>query len=92
MIAFLTGFLISALAAVPALLLIFAKRGSGTTTRMKLWALGAFIRFAIIGIFLLLLFRLTELDRVLVVFGIIAAYFTSYGIEIFLAKRQATPE
>jgi hypothetical protein len=88
MIAFLIGFLISALAAVPSLLSISAKRGSELKIRFRLWIISAAIRFAIIGISLLILFRLTDIDRIPVVIGVLAAYFTSFGYEAYLATRS----
>ncbi len=92
MIAFLIGFLISAIAAVPALLMVLQKKGGELKIRLKLWVLGSAIRFIVIGIFLLLLFRLTEVHRIGTVFGVITAYFISYIIEVYLAKRQISSE
>ena len=92
MIAFLIGFLISAIAAVPALLMVIQKRGGELKLRMKLWILGSAIRFIIIGIFLLLLFRLTEINRIGAVIGVVVAYFISFIIEVYLANRQLRSE
>ena len=87
MTAFFIGFFISALAAIPSLLSITAKRGAELKIRYRLWIISAAIRFAIIGISLLIVFRLTEIDRVLVAYGVIAAYFTSFAFEVYLATR-----
>jgi F0F1-type ATP synthase assembly protein I len=92
MIAFITGFLISAIASVPALLMAVQKRGAEFQTRLKLWVIGSAIRFIVIGIFLLLLFKLTDIHRILTVFGVIAAYFISFIIEVYLANRQIRSE
>jgi len=88
MTAFLIGFAISALAAVPSLLLVIRKRSGEFRIRLKFWIIGMAIRFLIIGISLLLLFTWTEIDRLAVVIGILVAYFTSYMAEVIVAYRS----
>ncbi|RQV98430.1 hypothetical protein EH220_03300 [bacterium] len=92
MTAFLIGFLISAIAAVPALLMVFQRKGAELKIRMKLWVLGSAIRFIVIGIFLILLFRLTDISRTGAVMGVVVAYFISFIIEVYLANRQIRSE
>lgn len=92
MIAFIVGFLISAIAAIPSLLMVFQRRGAELKIRMKLWILGSAIRFIIIGIFLILLFRLTDLNRIYAVIGVVVAYFIGFIIEVYLANRQLRSE
>jgi peptidoglycan/LPS O-acetylase OafA/YrhL len=72
--------------------MVIRKRGGEFKTQMKLWVIGAAIRFSIIGILLMLLFRLTEVSRMPVVFGVVAAYFITFGIEVYLVNRPAKPE
>jgi hypothetical protein len=82
MIAFTLGFLISAFAAAPALFMVFRRKDGELKIQMKLWVIGAAIRFSIIGILLLLLFRFSEISRTPVVFGVGVAYFISFGLEV----------
>jgi len=92
MIAFTLGLLISFFAAVPALFMVMRKRGGELKIQMRLWVIGAAIRFSIIGIFLLLLFRFTDVSRTPVVFGVVIAYFISFGLEVFLVNRTVRSE
>ena len=91
MIAFILGFLISVFAAAPALFMVIRRSGK-LRMQMRLWVIGAAIRFSIIGIFLLLLFRFTEVSRIPAVFGVITAYFLSFGLEVYLVNRPISSE
>ena len=91
MIAFILGFLISVFAAAPALFMVIRRNGK-LRMQMRLWVIGAAIRFSIIGIFLLLLFRFTEVSRIPAVFGVITAYFLSFGLEVYLVNRPISSE
>jgi hypothetical protein len=92
MIAFALGLLISFFAAAPALFMVVRRKDGKPKIQMKLWVIGAAIRFSIIGILLLLLFRFTEISRIPVVLGVVAAYFVSFGLEVYLVNRPARPE
>jgi peptidoglycan/LPS O-acetylase OafA/YrhL len=92
MTAFLIGFLISVFAAAPALFMATRQADGKPKIQMKLWVIGAAIRFSIIGILLLLLFRFTEVSRIPAVLGVVAAYFISFGLEVYLVNRPAKPE
>lgn len=87
MIAFLIGMLISFVAAVPAFLLALTGRGGEMKHRLKLWGVGFVIRFAVIGIALILLFSQTTIDRIPVVIGVGVAYIISYTLETILSLR-----
>jgi hypothetical protein len=78
----LVGVLLSAVAAVPVLLLLWGGRSSEFKQRLKLWGIGTGIRFAVIGAGLLLLFRQTQIDRIPTVIGVAAAYFAIYVFEV----------
>jgi hypothetical protein len=81
MIGFLAGILVSVVAAVPAVLLLWGGRGSETKQRLKLWAIGMAVRFAIIGVALYYLFTQTSLARIPTVLGVAAAYFVIFLFE-----------
>lgn len=81
MIGFLVGILVSVVAAIPAVLLLWGGRGSETKQRLKLWAIGMAVRFAVIGVALYYLFTQTELARIPTVLGVAAAYFVIFLLE-----------
>lgn len=87
MIAFLIGAGISFVAAVPALLLARGGGGADMKQRLKLWAVGLLVRFAVIGAALLILFSQTSIARVPVVIGVGVAYILSYSLETLLSLR-----
>ena len=81
MIGFVVGILVSVVAAVPAVLLLWGGRGSDAKQRLKLWAVGMAVRFAIIGAALFLLFTQTSLARIPTVLGVAVAYFVIFLLE-----------
>lgn len=87
MIAFAVGVAISVVAAVPAFLLLWAGRQGALKHRLKLWAIGLLIRFAVIGGALILLFTQTDIARIPVVVGVAVAYFALYIVEVKTALR-----
>ncbi|MBU0507514.1 hypothetical protein KKH27_01575 [bacterium] len=87
MIGFLIGVLISAVAAVPALLLQRGGRESEMKIRLKLWAIGLAIRFAVIGAALYLLFTETQVARIPTVIGVALAYFIIFLLENAALRR-----
>jgi hypothetical protein len=86
-LAFFVGVVISVVAAVPALLLMWGGRGSEMKQRLKLWGIGTGIRFAVIGAGLYFLFTQTQIDRIPVVIGVAAAYFVLYIFEVKTTLR-----
>jgi len=85
--AFAIGFLISMIAALPEWRFVRQSAGQELHIRLKLWAIGAGIRFAIIGGALLYLFTRTGTERIPVVFGVIAAYFLVFLVEVSTSLR-----
>ena len=88
MIAFAYGFLISLVAAIPAWLML---RGIGQvefSVRLRLWAIGLLIRFAIIGGALLYLFTQTQMDKIPVIAGVLVAYFLTFFVDVFTTLRR----
>jgi hypothetical protein len=81
MMGFFVGILVSLVAALPAVLLLWGGRGSEMKQRLKLWAIGTAVRFAIIGIALYYLFTQTDLARIPTVLGVAAAYFIIFLFE-----------
>jgi hypothetical protein len=72
--------------------MVVKRQGAGFKIRMKLWVIGSAIRFAIIGIFLLLLFKITDINRVSAIIGVLVAYFVGFALEVYLANRQVKSE
>jgi hypothetical protein len=87
-IAFLIGAAISLVAALPALLLARGGHGADMKQRLKLWAVGLLVRFAVIGAALLILFSQTSIARIPVVIGVGVAYVISYSLETVLSLRD----
>lgn len=81
-VGFLVGVVVSVVAAVPAVLLMWGGRNSEMKQRLKLWGIGAAIRFAVIGASLYLLFTQSNIERVPTVIGVAAAYFAIYVLEV----------
>ena len=88
MISFLIGCLISFVAAVPALLMSRGGKGSVLNVRLKLWAIGVAIRFAIIGVSLFYLFTRTSFDRIPALLGVVITYFLIFFIESRTTLRR----
>ena len=88
MIGFLVGVLLSMVAAIPAVLLLWGGREAEQKQKLKLWAIGTGIRFAIIGVGIYFLFTNTSIQRIPTVVGVIAAYFVIYLFEIRKALRS----
>ena len=88
MIPFLAGCVISLIAAIPAVLFARGGEGSPLNTRLKLWAIGVVIRFAIIGAALFYLFTRTEIDRIPVLLGVVITYFLIFIIEARTTLRR----
>lgn len=87
-IPFLVGCLISFVAALPATLILWAVRQRDLNTKLKAWAVGMVLRFTIIGAALLLLFRMSNIEKVPVVMGIVVIYFIILGFELAVAFRS----
>lgn len=88
MFPFLVGCIISLIAAAPAVLLLYANRHGDLRAKLKAWAVGLVLRFAIIGGALVFIFRMTDLNRIPVVIGIVVIYFTILGFELSVAFRS----
>ena len=88
MIGFLAGVLISIVAAVPAFLLARGGGNADMKTRLKLWAIGLAIRFAVIGSALYFLFTQTVIARIPTVIGVALAYFVLFMIENTVLRRS----
>jgi hypothetical protein len=88
MIAVLIGFAVAVVASAPALLMAYGGRESGDfKQRLKLWAIGLGLRFAIIGGALYYLFVQTPIDRIPVVIGVGVGYILFYSLETFITLR-----
>jgi len=85
---FALGFLLSAVASVPALWLLKNGRGSEFKHLLALWAIGVAIRFVLIGCGLLALFMQTSVARIPAVAGVGAAYVISYVFEARALRRS----
>lgn len=85
MISFLIGGLISLVAAIPALLMARGGKAADLNVRLKLWAIGVAIRFAIIGVSLFYLFSRTQFSRIPALLGVVIVYFL-----IFLLEARTT--
>jgi hypothetical protein len=87
-IGFLIGVLLSAVAAVPALLLLWGGRRAEMKQRLKLWGIGTAIRFVLIGVGLYYLFTATAIERIPTVIGVAAAYLAIYIFEVRTSLRS----
>ncbi|RPH96110.1 hypothetical protein EHM69_02320 [candidate division KSB1 bacterium] len=87
MISFLIGALISAVAAIPAFLLAWSGRKSELKQRLRLWAVGLLVRFAVIGAALIILFTQTTVARIPVVAGVAVIWLISYVLESIITLR-----
>jgi hypothetical protein len=85
---FIIGFVVSLVAGVPAFLFALGGRGATFTQRIKLWGIGAFIRFALIGAALYYIFTQTGLPRVPVVIGLGVAWLLSFVAESVILLRS----
>jgi hypothetical protein len=86
-IPFFVGCLISAVAATPAVLLLLAARGGDFKAKLRAWAVGMILRFAIIGAALIFLFRTHTLAQIPVVLGIVVVYFVVLAVELAVVFR-----
>ncbi|HEY3295909.1 MAG TPA: hypothetical protein VGL38_10760 [bacterium] len=88
MIAVLIGLAVAAVASVPALLLAWGSRDvTDFKQKLKLWAIGLAMRFALIGGALFYLFTQTLVDRVPVVIGVVIGYIIFYSLESIATLR-----
>jgi hypothetical protein len=87
-IGLLMGIVLSALAAVPALLLMWGGRQGELKHRLGLWGIGVLLRFSIIGVGLYFLFTETSISRIPTVAGVVIAYFVIYVFEAKSALRS----
>ncbi len=87
-IGFLIGLGLAAVAAVPALLLMWGGRQGDMKERLKLWGIGVLIRFSIIGVGLYFLFTETAIARIPTVAGLVIGYFVIYVVEAKSALRS----
>jgi xanthine/uracil permease len=87
-IAVLIGLAVAAVASVPALLLAWGSRDvTDFKQKLKLWAIGLAMRFALIGGALFYLFTQTLVDRVPVVIGVVIGYIIFYSLESIATLR-----
>jgi hypothetical protein len=86
-IAFFIGMVVSIVAAIPAWLMMWGGKAGATKQRLKLWAIGTGLRFAIIGGLLYYLFTQTSIAHVPTAIGVAAAYLVLYVIETILTLR-----
>jgi hypothetical protein len=85
---FLLGFLVSLVAAAPAWLLLRGSLAAEFSVKLKLWAIGLLIRFAIIGGALLYLFTQTQHAKIPVIEGVLVAYFLTFILEAYSTLRK----
>jgi hypothetical protein len=85
MIALLVGLAVAVVASLPSLLFAWGSREvTDFKQKLKLWAIGLAIRFAIIGGALFYLFTQTPIDRVPVVIGVGIGFIIFYTIESYV--------
>lgn len=89
MLSIAVGGLISLVAALPSVLLLVATKHSDLGLRMRAWAIGVALRFLIILLSLIFLFRRTALNRISVLVGILLVFFLIFGIEVYFAFRRS---
>ena len=88
MIALLVGIVVAAVASVPALLMAWGSREvSDFKQKLKLWAIGLAIRFAVIGGALFYLFTQTSIARIPVIIGVGVGYIVFYSLESIATLR-----
>ncbi len=88
MIELLLGIAVAAIASAPALLLAWGSREvTEFKQKLKLWAIGLAIRFAIIGGALFYLFRQTSIARGPTVIGVAIGYIVFYSLESIATLR-----
>jgi hypothetical protein len=87
-VGFLIGLALAAIAALPALLLMWGGRQGELKERLKLWGIGVLIRFSIIGVGLYFLFTETAIERIPTVCGLVLGYFVIYVFEAKSALRS----
>jgi hypothetical protein len=88
-VAVLLGGLISLIAAIPAVLLLFAAKDGDLKARLRAWAVGMVLRFAIIGGALLFVFQRTDAPRIPVILGVVLVYFLVFTVELVFAFRSS---
>ena len=89
MIALLIGLAVAAVGSVPALLLAWGSREvTDFKQKLKLWAIGFAMRFALIGGALFYLFTQTAVARVPVVIGVAIGYIIFYSLESYITLRK----
>jgi hypothetical protein len=87
-IALLLGIAVAVIASLPAFLLAWGSREvTDFKPKLKLWAIGLAIRFAIIGGALFYLFTQTAISRVPVVIGVGVGYIVCYFLESLVMLR-----
>jgi xanthine/uracil permease len=87
-IALLIGLAVAAVASAPALLFAWGSREvTDFKQRLKLWAIGLAIRFAIIDGALFYLFVQTSIARVPVIIGVAIGYVIFYTLESMVTLR-----
>jgi hypothetical protein len=83
---FLIGMAIGAIASVPSLVLAWFKRRRGMGDFIKLWGIGVFLRFALIGVGLFWQMQNPEMSKIPLVLGIVLAFYLSLAIEFLISR------
>ena len=85
---FLIGMAIGAVASIPSLILAWFKARRKMGDFIKLWGIGVFLRFALIGIGLFWQMKNPGLSKIPLVLGIVLAFYLSLAIDLLISRSS----
>ena len=85
---FLIGMAIGAVSSIPSLVLAWFKARRGMGDFIKLWGLGVFLRFALIGVGLFWQMQNPGIHKIPLVLGIVLAFYLCLAIEFLISRSS----